>query len=509
MKRFYTISWGIDGSVAHFIRSAIISFLVMEFINTFIGGIGGVAALSGFFVAFYLLRSLIMNEKRISHQFAMDSKTELKYFLKEYIIMFSSVWLIMRVVLFVSKISGWGNVNNLGVVEYIQKLYGTTMLEKWAYIFTGLFMATYIVSLFPLIVIRKWNKWIIYFVVDCMFFALLSYVITGTALRMVDAEVRDRVGCVLDVMLLCKLPQKWEAGIGILIMAVLCFNVGLLSFNYSVYIFGPKMGRFISTSKDIEGFVKKDKESADIKKKVKLVGTISAGILICGIVLVYDYFFEAEDSDIGYKKVAEYMTGDSVLGPMNYNDTIYIPLYKELDYDENGMALGYLGHKNQSCDSRFYRLAINNVLYAEKNGKIDFLKMSGSESNTFTILSELENEDKWMKDDVFILWDEEWTSESVYSKERTGYTECNKNLIVALENTFGKVKYKIKDFQDYDSYFTIRSYDSLKDVADLDVPYGNWVGCILVKDNQFYYGNYNNKITGVMLHQLLQVLGGN
>ena len=38
---------------------------------------------------------------------------------------------------------------------------------------------------------------------------------------------------------------------------------------------------------------------------------------------------------------------------------------------------------------------------------------------------------------------------------------------------------------------------------------GNWVGCILVKDNKFYFGSYENQITGICLQQLRKVLGGN
>ena len=51
--------------------------------------------------------------------------------------------------------------------------------------------------------------------------------------------------------------------------------------------------------------------------------------------------------------------------------------------------------------------------------------------------------------------------------------------------------------------------DDLKDVLSVDKPRGDWVGCILVKDNMFYYGNYDNRITGINLQRLLKVLGGN
>ena len=37
---------------------------------------------------------------------------------------------------------------------------------------------------------------------------------------------------------------------------------------------------------------------------------------------------------------------------------------------------------------------------------------------------------------------------------------------------------------------------------------GDWVGCILVKDNKFYFGSYENRITGISLQELLDILGG-
>lgn len=40
----------------------------------------------------------------------------------------------------------------------------------------------------------------------------------------------------------------------------------------------------------------------------------------------------------------------------------------------------------------------------------------------------------------FLMWDEEWQSESRYSKDVTGYTECDEDFIKSLEDTFGAVK---------------------------------------------------------------------
>ena len=112
------------------------------------------------------------------------------------------------------------------------------------------------------------------------------------------------------------------------------------------------------------------------------------------------------------------------------------------------------------------------------------------------------------KDDVFLLWDEEWVSESTYSHEPTGYTVCNADFIKGLTMQFPEVEYHAQDFDDYDAYFTIRGYSDMDTVLMDDTVPGDWVGCILVKDNKFYFGSYDNRITGISLQELLDILGG-
>ena len=137
------------------------------------------------------------------------------------------------------------------------------------------------------------------------------------------------------------------------------------------------------------------------------------------------------------------------------------------------------------------------------------MQMSGADRLSYKKMSVMEKVDSWKRDNVFLLWDEDWSSESAYSKEVTGYTECEKQFVESLENTFGEVKIDPQDFKKYDAYFTIESYPAMKDAVEGDNQIGTWVGCILVKDNKFYYGSYENQITGVQLQKLLDVLGGN
>ena len=122
--------------------------------------------------------------------------------------------------------------------------------------------------------------------------------------------------------------------------------------------------------------------------------------------------------------------------------------------------------------------------------------MAGNASNSYKKLSVVEKSNSWKDCSVFLMWDEEWQSESRYSKDVTGYTECDEDFIKSLEDTFGAVKINPADFKSYDAYFTIEGYKSMKDAIESDSHVGTWVGCILAKDDKFYYGSYDNEITG-------------
>ena len=73
---------------------------------------------------------------------------------------------------------------------------------------------------------------------------------------------------------------------------------------------------------------------------------------------------------------------------------------------------------------------------------------------------------------------------------------------------FPEVTYHAEDFADYDAYFTIRGYSDMDTIMMDDTIPVDWVGCILVKNNKFYFGSYENRITGISLQELLDILGG-
>ena len=124
-----------------------------------------------------------------------------------------------------------------------------------------------------------------------------------------------------------------------------------------------------------------------------------------------------------------------------------MPIKIELDYDENGKALGYIGYKGQDCESRFYKMAVANVLYSDKRMIRHICRCQVRTGYPTKKMSVMEKVDSWKRDNVFLLWDEDWSSESAYSKEVTGYTECEKQFVESLENTFGEVKIDPQGFQ--------------------------------------------------------------
>lgn len=507
MKKFYRISWNVDSPPLHLFSSIILSIYIMLFINTFIGSMGGIPAFIAFMAVYYILRGMIIAGNRISHQLAMESKVEIRYLMVNYGIIYMIVWFIMRAILLLSKFSGWGNIKKLEFSEYFRNLYGSSMLEKWAYIFAGILMFAYIMSLFPLVVIKKNRHWFVYLFADSSVFAIVCMIIAKICRLFIDNDLEARAVCVLDDMLLCKLPGKLQAVLYMIGIIIFTLAVIIGSYNFSKWIYGPKPGK-LQVSDSLVKLEQKKKFKVPSKRTMNIftVGVIIAAILVMSIIGVF--FFAPSEDTYDYEKVAECLTNDNMMGPMVYNETIYAPTDLELNYHEDGIAYGYAGYKEQDCTSRFYRLAIANVLYGSQEQDEDLLEMYGAEYNCYMPIEQMELDDNWKNDTVFLIWDEDWENESAYSNDKAGYTECQKNLIESLENKFGEVEYSLSDFEDYDAFFTIRGYKTIKEAEEREIPYGDWVGIILVKDNGFYYGNYDNKIQGIQLHTLLDVLGG-
>lgn len=500
MKFFYKLSGNVQSKPSRLLLSILFSFLVMTFVNGFIGGVGGFPVFLSFGIVFYQLRNVMRERNRLTHQMAMTSRGEIVYWMRNYCVGYLLLWFLLRLVFLFSRVTGWGNISGASALGYFRNLIAVSMFEKWAYLFAGVLMFAFIVSLFPLTVIAKTEHWVLYVLIDGAIFSLVCLVIEQIGYYF----TKTKSSCVIDSLLLCNKMKTGQEAAWILGIVLFALLVCAVSYGYAVRCYGPKKGRIDAAA------IQMAQRQKPIYKGKGLVHNVL--VILCGItavcVVAGIVFFMPEDTAGGYVKVAEFLTGDEVLGPMLYENQVYIPINEKLNLDVTGTAKGYLAGKKENCNSRFYQLAVANLLYTDDTKQTNRVQMEGAKSGVYAPVTELEQKDKWEKDDVFLLWDEEWVSESTYSHEPTGYTACNADFIKGLTMQFPEVTYHAEDFADYDAYFTIRGYSDMDTIMMDDTIPGDWVGCILVKNNKFYFGSYDNRITGISLQELLDILGG-
>ncbi len=510
MKHYYRISWNIENTPLHLAFSVVLSFLLMLFMNGFIGSMGGISAFVAFGVVFYVQRGMLLKGNHMSHQLAMDSKKELRFMMVSYAVGYMALWAIMKLVIFFSRISGWGNIDGLTMGEYLTRIYGSTMFERWAYFFVGILMFALVMSLFPLVVIRKPKAWISYLIADGLFFAVVCGVIELICRIFIDERLLERTGCVLDDLLLCQLLHPWQPVVYILGIVLLTIIVIEVSYIVAKKFYLPKPGIIEFDEKRFLVATEQERASMKRLRMKRLAKNIVIGVVSLGVCIFFvgNLLFGKRNEHPHYHKIAECLTKDSAFGPMQYGSIVYLPVDEELNYYETGEALGYLGYKDENCESRFYELAVANVLYKGPNWEETYLQMYGADENTFEEATKIESKESWRTDSVFLLWDEEWEDQIRYTNDITGYSICEKDYVLMLENEFGVVTYNPKDFTEYDAYFTIRGYHNMQEAFRQEGVHGDWVGCILVKDDKFYYGNYQNEIKGNMLEDLLEILGG-
>ncbi len=442
----------------------VLSFAVMEYVNLLIGRVGGFPVLAGVLVSYSVMR------------YGSFARKNMACYMGIYIL----TWFIGTVVLFISKYSGWGNIKKLGPAQYFKALYGSTLSEIWGYFFAIVLMLTVIVSLFPLTVIKNRKIYARYVLGNTLFWTIILI-----PLRFIDKKfVNHKV--------------MWQAG------CMMAFAVLLLVLELFV-VYRLVKYRYCDEHADRKVRIHRRR----VRRKTLKAVIVIVPVVVIAVIVVYTYFMSPSNEPAEYEKVASCITNDDRLGPMVYDSQVYIPITIELDYAGTGSPLGYIVYKDQDYSSRYYEVAASNLLYMNKNGDDTYLQMAGNASNSYKKLSVVEKSNSWKDCSVFLMWDEEWQSESRYSKDVTGYTECDEDFIKSLEDTFGAVKINPADFKGYDAYFTIEGYKSMKDAIESDSHVGTWVGCILAKDDKFYYGSYDNEITGGQLQMLRHVLGGN
>ena len=175
MKRFYSISRNRNTSPLFLMFSLAIALYIMFFINGFMGSLGGIPAATASFCVIYMLRGMVNDGNCISHQLALSSRNEVAYLFLNYSLGYGVTWAVMRVLQVIARITGWGTIEGMSVYTYFRNLYGTSMLERWAYIFTAVLMFSFAISLFPIVVIHKKRIVVLYLLLDSLGYLLITF----------------------------------------------------------------------------------------------------------------------------------------------------------------------------------------------------------------------------------------------------------------------------------------------------------------------------------------------
>lgn len=506
MRRFYEISEPIESKPMRFVASAVLAVVVMTFINGFIGGMGGIPAFIAFFAVFFSLRVLAGAGKRVRFREGLTEGGIVGRMMVFYGLGYLVLWAAFRLGLTFSRLTGWGNINRGGALESLRELIEVSALERWVYLFAGCLMFAFVISLFPLVVIRRQSLWVSYALFDGAAFALVCVLVGGLHTLASGGRLSERGATLVESLMVCgrhTLPTEllYLAAALLFLSAVIVFAFLFARSCYREqrYLTEEETNWWRSTARAYRNM-----EQRQLRRTALLFFGSAAAV---GVVLVM-IWTAPEDTAGRYDKVAEFLTEDFELGPVEYRGRIYIPVEEELTLHLDGTPKGYLAKKGEACDSRLYELTVGNVLYLDQTGETEHLQVYGELVKSFAPVYELEEEEAWKKDTEFVLWDEDWMAESAYMHEPTGYTVCSRDFVQALEERYGEVSYRPEDFDEFDAYFSLYGYGDFDAVLSGESGQGHWIGCILVRGNRFYYGSYANEITGALQKELLDVLGG-
>lgn len=514
-----------EGTPIHLLGSMVMATFVMAYLNMVVGSMGGIPAWLGMMVAFYFAWGRTHYRKKPSEEKGFDEKRLTRVIFYQYLVEYLLVWFGVKTFLLVTNLWGWGSNSGLSIGEYLHALHGETLVEQWAYYFGVIFMLAFILSLFPFIFIpgKHWKIW--YLIADGILFWLLNKLVIRICSIWIPKANRASILSLKDALVLCVTTHKWQAGLYLFLAGIVALAVAILSLAFSVMLVKGDRFSFFSKERKRFQFKKWHRAMLLLAAVVTFILLIFAlrdvvknQIKIHKILPVFDdteVSEEVETEEVNteveepeYEKVAEFMTEDHNFGPMVFRGEFYIPVDMDLDYDTEGEALGYIAMRGQEANEGFLWFQGSNLLYG-RTWDNEYVEMEGNSHAAFRKAGLVEEDKRWEDKTLFVIWDEEWLDETAYSKDRTGYCLADRGFIASLEEKFGSPEFRVEDFSDYDAYFTIRAYSDAKLAFGEEVICGEWVGCILVKDNLFYYGNYDNQITGIVLEELLDFLGGN
>jgi hypothetical protein len=239
------------------------------------------------------------------------------------------------------------------------------------------------------------------------------------------------------------------------------------------------------------------------KKRWLLIAAAATGILcVTGVSALL--FSEAKQLEkIRSLEVAgTQLTKDTVFGPMVMSGEVYLPstYVPELkNEEERGLFL----YKGENQKDLLYGLLFANYAYTDQTDENKtYCRVRGSDLHSYVRADHMEKMFDLENYKKAVILDPDFLDKQAgqVRNSRVGIHDLDLNVLNDLENMFGEVTYKTDDFDQIDSYYPVlgtrEAYGNEEWMSEAEFYLNNSevIGCILVRDGNYYYGNLNNPI---------------
>lgn len=248
------------------------------------------------------------------------------------------------------------------------------------------------------------------------------------------------------------------------------------------------------------------------KKKLYIRGIIivTISMILLGVVFLFSAL-KREINEVRRLKVAgTQLTEDTVFGPMVLKGEVYFPTQEELKFEDKKEA-GSFTYKGEDTTGLFYSLFIHNIAYLDHaDADNTYCIVEGADLYSYVKADYMEENFKSDQYKKIVMFDPDWLEQQAWSKNgsRAGIHDADYTILQNLEELFGAVTYRAVDFESVDSYFAVVAvkgeYKKTEWLSEADyyLNDSDVVGCILVKDEKYYYGNYENLIPDNLANEI-------
>lgn len=223
---------------------------------------------------------------------------------------------------------------------------------------------------------------------------------------------------------------------------------------------------------------------------------LGISILVISIISIIVLISVKEQKDI----IARYVTDENYrYKPVELNGDVYFPSSIDLGNEKNLKSIGYLSVKDKNIVNDLL-LIVGKVFINENDKDYTHFSVVDDFAMNYTKGSYLQDKniinDNMNKYNDFVLCNDKNDIEI--------RTTIEKDILYMLQNEFKTIEYKVDDFKNCDDRYYI--YVNSPQEKLYDRTFDNpiiFMGCILNKDNNFYYGNLDNEIKGELLNKII------